>query len=84
VTFYSSEDEATRQLRASGGSGPKGAIERKGNVLYTPFGAQASGVRTPAESRTLVETCVTEAEAQEADDDGKKRKRKRTGGSRRR
>jgi hypothetical protein len=81
VIFYASEDEATRNLEASGGSGPKGEIRRTGRVLYTPFGAQASGAggRSAAESETLVESCVTsgEAAAQDDDDDRKKRRKKK-------
>jgi hypothetical protein len=78
VIYYKSEDNAKRNLEASGGSGPKGAIERKGRVLYTPFGAQAKGGRSAEESRTLVEGCVTHGQAGVTeDDDGTKKKKRR-------
>jgi hypothetical protein len=83
VIFYTSEDEAQKQLRASGGSGPKGAIERKGNVLYTPYGAQASNGRSADQSRTVVESCVTEGETAAAEEDSDRKKRRSSGGRRR-
>jgi hypothetical protein len=78
VIYYESEDDAKRNHEASGGSGPKDAIERKGRVLYTPFGAQATGGRSAEESRTLVEGCVTQGQAGATeDDDGTKKRKKR-------
>lgn len=75
VIFYSSEDEATRNLAAAKRAGE--TFTQEGAVIYSSTGAGD----TPEDSEALAEGCVVSGEAgttaEEDDSDKKKKKKKR-------
>ena len=74
VIFYSSEDEATRNLAAAKRAGE--TFIQEGAVIYSPTGAGG----TTEDSEALVEGCVVSGEAgttAEEDDDADKKKKKK-------
>ena len=74
VIFYSSEDEATRNLAAAERAGE--TFKREGAVIYSSLGAGG----TPADSEALVQGCAVKGHAgttAEDDDDSDKKKKKK-------
>lgn len=69
VTYYATEEDAARNLKASERLGE--SLSQNGKVLYSPY----TGGGTPEESSALVETCVSSGEVAKGDDSGKKKKR---------